>query len=66
MAPSEPPVALVLAGGGRLGAVQVGMLRALVETGLRPALVIGSSVLEGDGASSRIQCQGVTRRSPSS
>ncbi|WIY53910.1 hypothetical protein O9Z70_05065 [Devosia sp. YIM 151766] len=49
MAPSEPPVALVLAGGGRLGAVQVGMLRALVETGLRPAFAIGSSVLEGDG-----------------
>lgn len=49
MAPSEPPVALVLAGGGRLSAVQVGMLRALVETGLRPAFAIGSSVLEGDG-----------------
>lgn len=44
MAQSEPPVALVLAGGGRLGAVQVGMLRALVETGIQPAFVIGSSV----------------------
>lgn len=49
MAPSDPPVALVMAGGGSLGAIQVGMLRALVETGLRPAFVIGSSVLGGDG-----------------
>jgi len=36
MAPSSPSVA-VLAGGGSLGAVQVRMLRALVETALRPA-----------------------------
>lgn len=44
MAASGAPVALVLAGGGSLGAVQVGMLRALVETGLQPEFVIGSSV----------------------
>lgn len=36
--------AFVLAGGGSLGAVQVGMLMALTEAGLRPDFVIGSSV----------------------
>ncbi len=36
--------AFVLAGGGSLGAVQVGMLMALVEAGLQPDLVVGSSV----------------------
>jgi len=41
---SAPKTALVLAGGGSLGAVQVGMLRALVEGGVEPDLVVGSSV----------------------
>lgn len=41
---SKTDTALILAGGGSLGAVQVGMLRALVETGLEPSFVIGSSV----------------------
>ncbi len=36
--------AFVLAGGGSLGAIQVGMLQALVEYGVQPDLVIGSSV----------------------
>jgi NTE family protein len=36
--------AFVLAGGGSLGAVEVGMLRALVEIGERPDLVVGASV----------------------
>lgn len=36
--------ALVLAGGGSLGAVQVGMLQALVEDGIRFDLVVGASV----------------------
>ena len=36
--------ALVLAGGGSFGAVQVGMLRALVAHGVVPDLVVGSSV----------------------
>ena len=36
--------AFVLAGGGSLGAVQVGMLGALVEAGERADLVVGSSV----------------------
>lgn len=38
------PTALVLAGGGSFGAVQVGVLRALVAGGVEPDLVIGSSV----------------------
>lgn len=37
-------VAFVLAGGGSLGSVQVGMLRALVEAGVTPDLIVGSSV----------------------
>lgn len=36
--------AFVLAGGGSLGAVQVGMLHALIAAGVRPDLVVGSSV----------------------
>lgn len=36
--------AFVLAGGGSLGAVEVGMLRVLTEHGLRPDLVVGASV----------------------
>lgn len=42
--------AFVLAGGGSFGAVQVGMLRALVAHGLVPDLVIGSSVGAINGA----------------
>jgi NTE family protein len=36
--------AFVFAGGGSLGAVQVGMLRVLTEAGLRPDFIVGSSV----------------------
>ena len=36
--------AFVLAGGGSLGAVQVGMLKALVRNGVVPDLVVGASV----------------------
>jgi NTE family protein len=36
--------AFVFAGGGSLGAVEVGMLRALVHSGVRPDFVVGSSV----------------------
>jgi NTE family protein len=36
-------VAFVLPGGASYGAAQVGMLRALVEAGIRPDLVIGTS-----------------------
>lgn len=43
-------VAFVLGGGGVLGAVEVGMLRALVEAGVRPDLVVGTSVGAVNGA----------------
>lgn len=39
----EPRTAFVLSGGGSLGAVQVGMLRALLDRGLRPDLLVGAS-----------------------
>lgn len=42
--------AFVLAGGGSLGAVQVGMLGALVEAGVRADVVVGSSVGALNGA----------------
>jgi len=43
-------VAFVLGGGGVLGATQVGMLRALLESGRRPSLVVGTSVGALNGA----------------
>lgn len=36
--------AFVLGGGGHLGAYEVGMLRALLEAGVKPDLVLGTSV----------------------
>lgn len=42
--------AFVLSGGGSLGAVQVGMLQALVEAGLMPDFVVGTSVGALNGA----------------
>ena len=44
------PLALVLSGGAALGAVQVGMLRALAERGCRPDLVVGTSIGAINGA----------------
>lgn len=38
------PTAFVFAGGGSLGAVEVGMLRALVRSGIQADFVVGSSV----------------------
>ncbi|WP_353809904.1 patatin-like phospholipase family protein [Agromyces sp. SYSU T00194] len=43
-------VAYVLGGGGVLGAVQVGMVRALLERGIRPDLVVGTSIGAINGA----------------
>jgi NTE family protein len=43
-------VAFVLGGGGVLGAVQVGMLRAVLERGIRPDLVVGTSIGAINGA----------------
>lgn len=45
-----PRTAWVLGGGGVHGAVEVGMLRALVERGMRPDVVLGTSVGALNGA----------------
>jgi NTE family protein len=45
-----PTTAFVLGGGGLLGAVEVGMLRALLEAGVEPDLVLGTSVGALNGA----------------
>ena len=42
--PEPPVIALVLAGGGNKGAVQVGMLEVLAEHGFVPDMIFGSSV----------------------
>jgi NTE family protein len=44
------PVAFVLGGGGVLGAVEVGMLRALFRAGHRPDVVVGTSIGAVNGA----------------
>ena len=53
--------AVVLSGGANLGAVHVGMLRALIEAGVRPDLIVGTSVgaLNGAYISSRWHPEGV-------
>ncbi len=43
-------IAFVLGGGGVLGAGEVGMLRGLLEAGIRPDLVVGTSVGALNGA----------------
>jgi NTE family protein len=45
-----PQTAFVLGGGGILGATQVGMLRALTESGVVPDLIVGASVGALNGA----------------
>ena len=42
--------AFVLSGGGNLGAIQAGMLRALIDEGIRPDFVVGTSVGSVNGA----------------
>lgn len=44
------PVAFVLGGGGVLGAVEVGMLQALLEAGITPDMILGTSVGALNGA----------------
>jgi NTE family protein len=44
------PLAFVFSGGGAYGATQVGMIRALVEAGITPDLVVGTSVGALNGA----------------
>lgn len=43
-------MAFVLGGGGVRGAVEVGMVRALLEVGIRPELVVGTSIGAINGA----------------
>jgi NTE family protein len=45
-----PRVAYVLGGGGDLGANEVGMLRALLERGILPDLIVGTSIGAINGA----------------
>jgi NTE family protein len=47
---SPPHTAFVLGGGGVLGAVEVGMLRALFEADIQPDLILGTSVGALNGA----------------
>ncbi len=44
------PLAFAFSGGGAYGAVQVGMIRALVQAGITPDLVVGTSVGALNGA----------------
>lgn len=46
----RPTVAFVLSGGASLGAIQVGMLRALYERGIAPDLIVGTSAGALNGA----------------
>jgi len=52
MAQSKPEhrIAFVLAGGGSLGAVQVGMLAELIGAGVRPDIIVGVSAGALNGA----------------
>src|ERR1700730_11932480 len=47
---SAPRTAFVFAGGAALGAMQAGMLHALYERGIRPDLLVGTSVGALNGA----------------
>jgi len=60
---NEHPVAFVLSSGANLGAVQVGMLRALIEHGIYPDIVVGCSVgaLNGAGLAQDPTPAGVAR-----
>ncbi|WP_346055495.1 MULTISPECIES: patatin-like phospholipase family protein [Amycolatopsis] len=58
------PIGFVLGGGGSLGAMQVGMLRALDEHGVHPDLVTGTSVGSLNGAFLALEPADATRRLP--
>lgn len=46
----ESPVGFVLGGGGIRGAVEIGMIRALFEAGIRPDVIAGTSIGAINGA----------------
>ena len=47
---TDGPIAFVLGGGGVLGAVEVGMVRALLEAEIRPEIIVGTSIGAMNGA----------------
>ena len=47
---SDGPVGFVFGGGGVLGAYEVGMVRAVLQHGVRPDLVVGTSIGAFNGA----------------
>ncbi|MEY2477330.1 MAG: hypothetical protein QOG87_2645, partial [Actinomycetota bacterium] len=59
----EGGTAIVLGGGGNLGATQVGMLRALLERGVEPNVLVGCSVgaLNAAGLAAEPNMAGVDR-----
>ncbi|MCP4226450.1 MAG: patatin-like phospholipase family protein [Actinomycetia bacterium] len=61
--PGRAKTAFILSGGGSLGAVQVGMLRALFEAGILPDLILGCSVgsINGAGYAADPTLRGVAR-----
>ena len=65
--PSASVTAFVLGGGGKWGAVQVGMLAALVRADVQPDLVLGCSIGAINGAAFAAQpdADGVARRAGS-
>ena len=46
----ESPIAFVLGGGGIRGAVEIGMIQALLEAGIRPDVITGTSIGAINGA----------------
>ena len=66
MAPNDrPTTAFVLSGGASLGAIQVGMLRALYERGIAPDLIVGTSAGAMNGAFIASRPQTVATATPS-
>ena len=63
---SQPKTAFVFAGGGSLGAVQVGMLRSLTAYGITADMVVGSSVgaMNSDYYAGTPTIEGVSRLAP--
>jgi NTE family protein len=55
-------IAFVLGGGGLLGAHEVGMLRALAEAGVRPDIVVGTSIGAVNGAFVAADPEGAAER----
>ena len=62
--PRLPPrkgIAFVLGGGGLLGSAEVGMLRALLERGIQPDVIVGTSIgaINGAAIAARPDADGV-------